>query len=417
MDINKLVEANFQEAVVLRRYFHTHPEMSGKELKTVAYIDAYLQKLGIKSIVVENGGVLGVLDSGKKGKTLLIRSDIDALPIEENPNNLKQKKICCSPIKGLSHGCGHDCHMAMSLTAAKILAANKDAWQGSVVFCFERGEETGGNIRYLLPYLVNKSHLHIDGCYSTHVRWDIPAGKVMVMPGATMAGGFGFTIKLLGKFGHGARPDLAINPIDCFVAIYEDLKAFRLQVDPREWLTYSIGQLEGGHTYNIIEGNLTFGGSCRFFNMEKAGSLFQNFLLKSLEKNGALYNCQYEIPYMPDPLYPTTCDPVCESLCEKAVTKYLGPDANYKVDPWMASETFSCYMQLFPGVHTFTGIANEATGCGAPHHTPEFDVDESGLKAGITMALGYALEFLNTDFKTNFRPTTEPVEKLAARNV
>lgn len=417
MEIAKLVENNFTEAVNLRRYFHTHPEMTGEELNTIAYIDTYLQKLGLKTIIVEKGGLLGILDSGKNGKTLLLRSDVDALPIEESFHNLKQKKLCCSTVKGLSHACGHDCHMAMSLITAKILAEHKDAWRGSAVFCFERGEETGGNLRYLLPYIVNKSGLHIDGCYSTHVRWDIPAGKVAVMPGATMAGGFGFTIKLLGKFGHGARPDLAINPIDCFVAIYEDLKAFRLQVDPGEWLTYSLGQLEGGHTYNIIEGNLTFGGSCRFFSMEKAGSLFQDFLLHSLEKNTALYKCKYEIPYMPDPLYPTTCDSVCESLCEKAVTKHLGPDTNIKIAPWMASETFSCYMQLFPGVHTFTGIANEATGCGAPHHTPEFDADENGLKAGITMATGYALDFLNIDFKTDFQPTTEPVEKLAARNV
>ncbi len=417
MDIGKLTEASFEEAVALRRYFHTHPEMTGEELETVAYIDAYLQKLGIKTIVVEKGGILGILDSGKAGKTLLLRSEIDALPIPENPRNLKQKKVCCSQVKGLSHACGHDCHMAMALITAKILAEHKSAWQGTVVFCFERGEETGGNLRYLLPYLVEKTGLHIDGCYATHTRWDIPAGKVAVMPGATMAGGFGFTIKLLGKFGHGARPDLAINPIDCFVAIYEDLKTFRLQVDPKEWLTYSIGQLEGGHTYNVIEGTLTFGGSCRFFSMEKAGALFQAFLLKSLENNTALYKCKYEITYMPDPLFPTTCEPVCEKLCEKAVAKYLGPDANIKVDPWMASETFSCYMQLFPGVHTFTGIANPAMGCGAPHHTPEFDADEVGLKAGITMATGYALEFLNTDFKTNFRPTTEPVAHLAARNV
>ena len=417
MDISKLTEANFKEAVELRRYFHANPEMTGEELKTVAYIDAYLQNLGLRTIVVEKGGVLGILDSGKPGKTLLMRSDIDALPIEETTHNLKQEKVCCSQIKGLSHACGHDCHTAMALIAAKILAGNKDAWKGSVVFCFERGEETGGNLRYLLPYLVEKTGLHIDGCYATHTRWDVPAGKVVVMPAATMAGGFGFTIKLIGKFGHGARPDLAVNPIDCFVAIYEDLKAFRLQVDPREWLTYSIGQLEGGHTYNIIEGALTFGGSCRFFSMEKAGALFQNFLLKSLENNTTLFKCKYEIEYMPDPLYPTTCDPVCEALCEKAVAKYLGPAANFKVDPWMASETFSCYMQLFPGVHTFTGIENKAIGCGAPHHTPEFDVDETGMKAGITMAVGSALEFLNTDFKTDFKPTTEPVEKLAARNV
>ena len=417
MDLKKLVEDAFPETVRLRRYFHSNPEMTGEELKTVDYINAYLQNLGLKTTLVEKGGVLGVLDSGKKGKTLLLRSDIDALPIEENPRNLRQEKVCCSKIKGLSHACGHDCHIAMALTTAKILSENKALWHGSVVFCFERGEETGGNLRYLLPYLVEKSGLHIDGAYATHVRWDTPAGKVAVMPGATMAGGFGFIIKLIGKFGHGARPDLAINPLDCFVGIYEDLKAFRLQVDPKEWLTYSIGQLEGGHTYNIIEGEVTFGGSCRFFNMEKAGAPFQEFLLASLKKNTALYKCQYEIKYMPDPLFPTTCDPNCEALCEKAVEKYLGSDANLKIDPWMASETFSCYMQLFPGVHTFTGIANAATGCGAPHHTPEFDVDETGLKAGIIMATGYALEFLNTDFKTAFKPTTEPVAHLAARNV
>lgn len=154
MNILALARAEFPETVRLRRHFHENPELSCREVNTIAFLEAYLKELEIPTVNVPDGGLLGIIDSGKPGKTLLMRADTDALPIAESPENLKEKKVCLSHVPGVSHACGHDGHMAMLLTAGRILAAHKDAFSGKVVLCFERGEEESGDIQNLLPYIV-----------------------------------------------------------------------------------------------------------------------------------------------------------------------------------------------------------------------------------------------------------------------
>ena len=265
MNILSEAKAEFAETVRLRRYFHEYPELSNEEEKTIAFLESYLKGLGLETVNVPDGGLLAILDSGKKGRTLLMRSDTDALPIKESEKNLQEPKACISKVPGVSHACGHDGHMAMTLTAARILAAHKDEFAGKIVFCFERGEETSGDIRNLLPYIVHDLKLPIDGCYATHVRWDMAAGTVSLCPGPVMSGGCAFVVELSGQFGHGARPDLARSPIDCFHAIYSELSSFRMRrVDPFECLTISLGFVHSGDQYNVIPGTLTFGGTARF---------------------------------------------------------------------------------------------------------------------------------------------------------
>ena len=183
MNILALAQAEFPETLRLRRHFHENPELSCREVNTIAFLEAYLKDLGIPTINVPDGGLLGIIDSGKPGKTLLMRADTDALPIAESPENLKGPKVCLSQVPGVSHACGHDGHMAMLLTAARILVSHKEAFAGKVVLCFERGEEESGDIQNLLPYIVKESGLTIDGCYATHVRWDCRQGKCPSPPG------------------------------------------------------------------------------------------------------------------------------------------------------------------------------------------------------------------------------------------
>ena len=308
--------------------------------------------------------------------------------------------------------------MAMLLTAGRILAAHKEAFSGKVVLCFERGEEESGDIQNLLPYIVKESGLTIDGCYATHVRWDLPAGKVSITPGAVMGGGCSFVIRLKGTFGHGARPDLANNPMDCFAALYQQLNEFRQRkVDPFECLTFSLGFVHSGEKYNVIPEDLTFGGTARFFSYEKAGKPFADFLKKALAGNAEIYGCEAEIQHMPEALFEARNNPACARLGRKAVEDALGKDALQDPQPWMASESFALFLQEYPGILAFTGIANPEKGCGANHHTPEFDMDERGLMTGAAMGVAYALAFLNTDFDPEFTPNPEPVERLARRNV
>lgn len=415
--IKEAVMAHAGEMIALRRHFHEHPELSKKEFQTMAYIEGMLKDLGIAYHHVDKGGIIAWIDGKGPGKTILLRTDIDALPIQETPENLSKPRVCCSQNPGVMHACGHDGHMAMLLTAMKILHEWKDQWNGKIVFMFEQGEEESGPLAYLLKYLQRDSGFHIDTCYATHVRWDVPAGKIAICHTAPMAGGFGFEIKLKGHGGHGSRPDLARSPIDCFHAFYSDIQGLRMRaVSPMECLSVSIGSLHSGTVLNVIPDELTFAGTARFFSYDKAGKRFYEEFLHLLESRCRDYGCTYEVLHMPKPLYEVQNNPVCVKLAEEAVKKYIGPDTLYDVEPWMASESFAITTRLYPGVLVFTGIENTAKGCGANHHTARFDMDEDGLAYGAMTCLGYTLDFLSEKPDLPFTPDDEPLDELVERN-
>ena len=159
MDILKLAQENFDYVVKLRREIHENPEISGVEFETLKLIQNELDSMGIEYTVVPDGGIVGLIHGGKPGKMVLMRADMDALPILENPKNLVGDKVSVSKNTGVSHACGHDAHTAMLLTEAKILNEHKDELNGDVVLCFEQGEEGGGQVANLLPYIVEEMKL------------------------------------------------------------------------------------------------------------------------------------------------------------------------------------------------------------------------------------------------------------------
>lgn len=164
MEIFEEAKKNFDFMVRIRRHMHENPEVTGQEFETLKFINKELDALGIEHVEVEDGGIVGLIHGAKPGKTVLLRADMDALPIDESPKNLKKEKVCVSKNKGVSHACGHDAHTAMLLAEAKILNEHKDELNGTVVLCFERGEEGGGQVKNLLPYVVETMGLHIDTC-------------------------------------------------------------------------------------------------------------------------------------------------------------------------------------------------------------------------------------------------------------
>lgn len=416
MNIFEEAENNFAYAVQHRRYLHAHPEMTGKELNTVAYICKELERLEIPYVEVPDGGVIGRIDGERPGKTVLLRADIDALPITENPQNLTGAKQCVSQVPGLCHACGHDAHTAMLLTEAKILNAHKETLNGHVILCFERGEEGGGQFKNLLYYIVRDAKLPIDSCMATHVRWDLDTGYISAEPGPVFAGVYGYVIKLHGLTGHGSRPDLAHSVLDCFHAIYDHMQMIRMKyVKPSDILTFSIGTVQCGTLKNIIPDELTFAGTIRTYNVEGAGGPFVRQFLKVLQYECELNQCTYEIVYMPDPVFESCNNETCSEITKNAVRTYIGPEAIHKVEPWMASETMNAYLKLWPGVITFTGIRNAAVGSGANHHTPEFDIDERGMIYGVAAGVGYTVDFLNYQGEIPFQPFTGTLKNLLER--
>ena len=230
MDTVQLAKEIENEVIAWRRYLHANPESSMQERETIRFVVNKLQEFGIKTEIIKDGGVIGVLDGIEPGKTMILRSDLDALPMKESPHNLKGKKNVISKTEKAAHMCGHDAHMAMLLGVAKVLAQYRNTFAGRILFAFEQGEEIGGGIQNLLTRLVE---MGADGVWGIHVKSDLASGKMSVEAGPRMAAIYPFHVEITGKGGHGSRPDLAASPIDCFHQVYEKLQSGRLtKLDP-----------------------------------------------------------------------------------------------------------------------------------------------------------------------------------------
>lgn len=386
----------YQEYMVeKRRYFHENPELTGQELKTVQYLSDELTAMGIEHVVIENGGILATIKGGLPGEgAVLLRADVDGLPVLETPDNLKPgMRTCISKNPGVMHACGHDGHMAMLLGAAKILLEKKDEIEGTVYLCFERGEEASGNVEYIFPY-IEKNNIKIDTVYATHLLATAPSGYLAINDEGMMAGSMGFSVTIEGAGGHGSRPDQANSPIDCFVAIYQRLQSLRLtKVDPFKTCTYSVGLLQAGNQRNVIPQTLTFGGTMRTFDRDGVGMTFREEFKKAVDGICAAYGCK--VTYnLGTPGYGVVNDADMARWARRVIGEELGKDNVGTWDPWMASESYSQYLQQWPGVFAFLGIQNEEKGVGAAHHNQEFDIDEDVLYKGAAASATYAIEYL-----------------------
>ena len=394
---NYEIAKKYEDYIIsMRRYFHTHPELSGKEINTIARLSAELTDMGIEHVVIPDGGILATIKGGKPGdKAVLLRADCDALPVQETADNLKPgMRTCISENDGVMHACGHDGHMAMLLGTAKILLERKDEIEGTVYLCFERGEESSGNVKYIFPY-IEKNNIHIDTVYGTHLLSTLETGKIGINDGGMMSGAIFFQVKIEGEGGHGSRPDQANNPIDCFVAIYQRMQALRLtKIDPFNTCTYSIGVLQAGNQANVIPQSLVFGGTLRTFDRDGVGMTFYREFKNTVEGICAAYGCKATFLDYDLPGYAVVNDAESAQFARKVIADELGKENVGPAEPWMASESFNQYLRMWPGVFAFLGMKNEEKGVGAAHHNQEFDIDEAVLAKGATAAATYAIEFL-----------------------
>lgn len=395
MDILQQAKDVFAYTVKMRRHFHRHPECGpGEQLETMATIEAELESMGIPYVRVPKGGIFGFINGAKPGKTVLLRGDTDALPIEEDPYNLKNPRAVVSKVPGVMHACGHDGHMAMLLSEAKILKGMEAEMEGNVILMFEQGEEGHLNVENLCHYIQDQA-FQIDTCYSTHVCWDVDSGKMACTEGSALSGIFAFRLGIHGTNGHGSRPDLAHSTVDCFVAIYEAIQAIRMKyIEPRNCLVWSVGELYAGTAHNVIPGELKSEGTVRFLDVA-SGQRFWAEFRRILDHICPLYYCTYTLGRRLFFTPVVNFAPCRKAFCD-GVETMVGTDVLTEWGPWMASESF-CYMaSMYPSVCTFTGIRNVELGTGANHHTAQFDIDEAGLLKGVASAVAYVLEFQRT---------------------
>ena len=391
----RLVQAQYEQMVADRRHFHAWPERSGEERETAAYIQKEMAKLGMTPVWTEGTApsALYLLDTGKPGKTLVLRADMDALPMPEEAENLAGPKVCVSQRPGFCHACGHDAHVAMLLGAARVLAEKKEALQGKIWFLFESAEEKCSE-EFYRPVLEALRKVQPDALWGVHVTAFMPTGTVSVQAGPRMSGHGPFHIRIHGKGGHGSRPDQAVNPVVTASEIACKLQSVvPLQVSPFDAGVLTVSSVRGGEAWNVIPDTCDILGGLRYFTPEVYEKMNQR-LHRIVEGVCLANDCRAE--FLAEPMLRSAVnnDPALSALAERAVEKVC-PGAVVDQEPWMASESFAWYQAEIPGVFAFVGMQDAEVGSGALHHNGKFDVDEKCMTFGAMATVQFAADFLN----------------------
>lgn len=388
MNIKELALAEKEYILAQRRYLHAHPELGREEFNTTKHIVEELTKMGIPvQTFPDLTGAVGTIKGTRPGKTVMLRADIDALPIQEETGS----KSYCSQNPGVMHACGHDCHTAMLLAAAKILAAHKEELSGTVKLLFQMGEEIGTESRHY----VEKGCLDdVDAIFGQHVWSLVDAGKASFEDGERMACSDRFTITVHGRSAHGSAPQEGHDAMVAAAAVVMGLQTLVSRVNnPQNSFVLSTCMMNGGTQNNILAGSVELVGTTRTFNKE-----FRKQLPELIEHKAKAiaegYDCTVETTYFfgPAPLINEHRD--LNELARGAVTKVMGAAALTHLDKMLGAEDFSVYMEKVPGVYGFVGVRNLAKGINCVHHHPSFEVDEDMLPYGAGIYAQFAVDFL-----------------------
>ena len=398
--IRELVREGADRVVELRREIHRLAELSGQELETSALVRRELGALGIESHLAREGAtsVIGVLDTGRPGRCIALRADMDALPVAENPCNLAGPRPCVSRTGTTSHACGHDGHTAMLLGTARALARLRDEGRlsGTVILCFESAEETMSGFPDVLAAI---ERYPIETVWGIHLYAGLASGHICVDAGPRMAGAADLDVTIHGIGGHGSRPDMARNPTFVAANLLNNLAvAWVNQLAPDTPVTLGPTTISGGQAFNVIPDQARITGSMRYFD-EAVGPQALAIVRSVAEHTAAMHGCTATVGGRADLALPVINEPRASALARRALADVLPEGAISACEPWYASESFGHYLQRYPGVFAHVGIANEAAGTGAAHHTPQFDVDEDVLTLGTAATLAYATEFLARGFE------------------
>jgi amidohydrolase len=375
------------DLVAWRRDLHRHPELGFEEHRTAEFVASRLKELGLE---VETGvahtGVVGVIRAkSPKLPPVLLRADLDALPIQEIGG-----REYGSTVPGRMHACGHDGHTTMLLGAANLLVSRVDDLDRDVVLCFQPGEEGMGGARVMIEEGV-LDRTGARSAFALHLWSRYPAGTAHLRPGPVLAAQDEFTAKFLGSGGHGATPHQAVDPIVAAAHAVTALQTIVSRtVDPLEAAVVTVGKIEGGTAVNIIPDDASISGTLRAFK-EEVREIVRVRLREVCESTAAAHRCRAEFELRPG--YPATVnDPGSVDRAREVAAGVFGADNVVASPPMAASEDFAYFLQQVPGAFIILGAGNEERGITAPHHSPEFDFDEAVLPRGAELLARLALE-------------------------
>lgn len=381
--LKKDLEKLSPQIIEWRRDFHLHPEIAYQEHRTSSVIRNFLEGIGIPVQSIAETGLRGVVEGKPGGRTLALRADMDALPLKE-----EGEKEYISENPEATHACGHDGHMAILMGVAQLLSQRKNEFKGKVVFLFQPAEERipGG-----AKMMVDEGCLEgVDAIFGLHLWQPLPTGTFGIVKGAMMAQPDKFSIRVIGKGGHGSMPQDTVDPILIASHIVVNVQSIvSRNVDPLKPVVVSFGTMEGGTIYNIIPNEVSMTGTVRTFDpalQALAERRLKEITEETCKAFGATSEFKYEMGFPPLINDEATVDFVLETA-----RKTLGEESIQAIDPVMGGEDFAYYLQKVPGAFFFFGIGD---GMEFPHHHPAFDLDERALPLATLLMTGLALEYL-----------------------
>ena len=374
-----------------RRDFHRHPELGFQEHRTAGIVATTLEDLGLEVRTgVGKTGVVGLLHGQAETPVVLLRFDMDALPIRE-----ENEVDYASEEPGKMHACGHDSHVAVGLTVAKILAARKESLPGTIKFVFQPAEEGDGGAERMVAEGVLENP-RPDYALAMHVWNDRPVGWFGLAEGPVMAGSEIFKITVTGKGGHGASPHLSQDPIAAAAQIITALQTITSRnVNPLESAVLSVCTVDAGTAFNIIPQQAILSGTVRFFKPDVEKTVNTRFM-EIVNGVAEAMGCSAEIE-ITEVTVPVVNDPGVARILQDVVGAIL-PDATVDTDyRTMGSEDFSFFSHNIPGCFMFVGSANSEKGLDFGHHHPRFNIDEECLAPAVAVIAQGAIHLMEID--------------------
>jgi amidohydrolase len=386
-----LTEKEKQELVARRRDFHAHPEIAYKEKRTSEIAARHLQECGYEVATgVAETGVVGLLRSasGSSGKTLMLRADMDCLPVtEENAVPYSSQN------QGFMHACGHDGHTAVLMTVAKKLIEDQQKLKGNLKVIFQPAEEGGNGAEKMVQQGVLENP-RVDAAFGLHVWTSQPVGKIALNRGALLAGVDGFEVQVIGRGGHGAAPHQTIDPIVTAAQMITSLQTIiSRNVDPLATAVVTVGSIQGGSAFNVIPDRVKFLGTVRYLDPSLGDDLpkwMERVIGGIAEANGCRYELKYE-KMTP----PTINDARMAEFIRDVASEVVGAENVVMDAQTMGGEDMSFFLNAVPGCFFFVGARNDARNLNHPHHSPHFDFDEAALEIGAEILYRATQKFLS----------------------
>lgn len=382
-------EALFEDLVKIRRDFHRHPELGFEEMRTSGIVATRLRELGLEvQTGVGQTGVVGIMEGPRPGPTVLMRFDMDALPIQE-----ENETDYISQNPGRMHACGHDGHMSIGLGVAQLMARHQDRISGTLKFVFQPAEEgLGGAFAMIADGVLENPRPDI--ALALHLWNEIPYGQVRVASGPCMTASSRFSITVQGKGGHGANPHKAKDPILAAAHVVTALQSIvSRNVDPLDSVVVTIGQFSAGTTFNVIPEKAILKGTVRSYNTELHRLIYRR-ILEMAKNTAAAFTCSASMETVV--IVPAVINDEAVAETVRTAASFVVGERNIISGAEMASEDMGYFLEEIPGCYFFVGSRNEEAGYHYPHHHPRFDFDERAMPIGVaTMAHAAASYVMN----------------------